>query len=33
MKLGHLGKRSRNNGTVLKCCAGKEWRRSFGPVV
>jgi hypothetical protein len=32
LKLGHFGK-IRNTWNVLKCGAGKEWKRSVGPIV
>jgi hypothetical protein len=33
LKLGHYGKRIRNNWGVLKCGAGAGWRRPAGPIV
>jgi len=31
-KLGNIGKYIRNTWKVLKCAAGKLWRRQVGPI-
>jgi hypothetical protein len=32
LKIGHFGKSIRNTWKVLKCGAGKEWRKSVAPI-
>jgi len=33
LQLGHFGKYIKNKWKILKCGAGKGWRRTVGPIV